>query len=77
MSPAINYVLIYCSQCAEVRKIQPERAYEPGLFEFPRLRTIECPLCKGRMRLAAEYGAPAVASAPFPAWDAGDIAWMA
>ena len=58
MSPAINYVLVFCSQCSAVRKIAPERAYEPGSFEFPLPRPIECPLCHARMRLVAEYGSP-------------------
>lgn len=78
MSPSINFVVIYCSQCAEVRKIAPERLYEPGSFEFPKLRPIACPLCgHGRMQPAPEYGSPSWPGRSVFPMSAESAEWMA
>jgi hypothetical protein len=73
---SIDYVLVYCAACGECRKARPEQAYEPGLFEFPKLRaSLKCPVCKSQMRPAPEYGQPT--SVQLGLWPAAsEIAWM-
>lgn len=70
----INYVLLYCN-CGEWRKIAPEKVYEPASLEWPRVRPIECPKCKAKMRPAPEYGQPLYSTAVWPVSNA-DVAWM-
>jgi hypothetical protein len=73
---SIGYVLLYCA-CGEVRKAAPEKVYEPGLFDFPRLRaSLKCPACAGQMRVAPEYGEPMYCGQAF--WPvSADVEWMA
>ncbi len=77
----VAYVLIYCTSCGEQRKIAPERACElrkMGELEWAELRTLECPLCKGRMKRMPEYGAPVSPWVPQGLWPmSGDVDWMA
>ena len=58
MSPVINFVLIHCSACGELRKAQPEKVYEPSSLEWPRVRPLECPHCSGQMKPVPEYLSP-------------------
>ena len=73
--PSINYVLLYCAQCRTARKIEPERVYENGAFEFPRLRALKCPSCKGPMKRVPEYGEPGLTHGVYPM--SSDAEWMA
>ena len=73
--PAIAYVMIYCTSCGERRKLRPENAYEPGALGWPRLRALECPICKGQMRRMPEYGESGTLAQGF--WPMpSDLEWM-
>ncbi len=72
---AVNYVMIYCTSCGERRKLEPEKAYEPGALEWPQLRALQCPICKGQMKRMAEYGEPAYCGQTV--WPVNaDVEWM-
>jgi hypothetical protein len=72
--PPVNYAFVYCTSCGTARKIAPEKVYEPGSFEFPRLKTLSCPSCQGRMKVAPEYGSPTWADSTLRF--GSDIEWM-
>jgi hypothetical protein len=78
--PSVNYVLIYCTSCREIRKISPERVYElrkMGELEWTQTRALECPIptCKGSMKRAPEYGEPMLMAQGF--WPmSSDVEWM-
>jgi hypothetical protein len=74
--PSVDFLLVYCTSCGEQRKIKPERAYEQGAFEWPQLRALECPLCKGRMKPMPEYGSYST-TWPEGFWPmSSDVRWM-
>ncbi len=73
--PVVSYVMLYCKACGEVRKIAPERVYENGALEFPKLRFLACPACQAPMAAMNEYGSPSWPSRglfPMPA----SVEWM-
>lgn len=73
--PSIDFALISCRSCGHYRKIQPEKLYLPGSFEFPQLQPLDCPLCGGRMFPCPEFGAPSWNRGLFPM--SADVEWMA
>jgi formate dehydrogenase maturation protein FdhE len=76
MMTAVNYVMVYCTQCGERRKLAPEKAYEPSAFEWPQLRARQCPICKGPMKRMPEYGEPTCLPQGYLPMS-GDVEWMA
>ena len=74
---AVNYVMIYCTSCREVRKIAPEKACElrkMGGLEWTEPRALECPTCKGQMKRMPEYGEPTYCGQAF--WPVNAAEWM-
>lgn len=76
---SIDYVLLFCGNCGERRKIKPENCYELRTFGelgcWAEFRVIECPACKGRMKRAPEYQEPTYHGQAF--WPvSNDLKWM-